>query len=120
MLKDWSTDEVIFLDDIDIDVSCRITVGEKTASIDDFKLELLYNVSKAGSIKGAAREMGISYSSAKSHLKGMESSIGADIIKTSKGGFNRGGTSLNDLGFLIIKECMKIKAIGELYKINEK
>ena len=105
---------------IKIDVSYYVGVGDKTFSIDDEKLELLSYISKTGSINSAARETGISYRSAQSYIKRMESRLGIKLVKSVKGGKNGGYTSLNKNGQSVVRECKKMRAILNHQLIDKK
>lgn len=101
---------------VKVEISYYVSVGDATFSVGDDKVELLSNISKTGSISSAARKSGISYRSAQSYIKRMESRLGIKVVKSVKGGKNGGYTSLNNTGLYIVRECKKIKAIMDHQK----
>jgi len=60
-------------------------------------LELLEGIGRAGSIQGAAQEMGLSYVKALRILNRVERELGATLLVRHKGGAERGRTELTPL-----------------------
>jgi molybdate transport system regulatory protein len=67
------------------------------------RAELLKKVKELGSLSEVAKSMNMAYSHAWSEIKEIEEVVGSPIIKTSRGGNNRGGSCLTEFGEEILK-----------------
>jgi molybdate transport system regulatory protein len=61
-------------------------------------LWLLQEISREGSIRSAATNLGISYSKAFSMLKSLESEVGQSVLERKKGGDSREGAVITPFG----------------------
>ncbi|RXJ88249.1 winged helix-turn-helix domain-containing protein [Arcobacter sp. CECT 8985] len=73
------------------------------------KTEVLENVDRTGSIAEAAKEVGMNYKKAWSHIKILEKFIEEDLVMTFKGRGENSGTSLTP----------KAREVIQTYKILE-
>ena len=75
----------------------RILLGEVTA-LGPGKARLLEAIRSAGSISGAAREMGMSYRRAWNLVETMNRSFREPLVDTARGGTRGGGARVTPLG----------------------
>ncbi|RXK00274.1 molybdenum transporter [Arcobacter sp. CECT 8986] len=73
------------------------------------KTEVLENIDRTGSIAEAAKEVGMNYKKAWSHIKVLEKFIEEDLVMTFKGRGENSGTSLTP----------KAREVIQTYKILE-
>jgi molybdate transport system regulatory protein len=74
---------------LEIDSNCIIGQG---------RAELLRKIKELGSLSEVARSMGMAYSHAWSEIKEISNAIGGQVIVTSRGGKQGGGSRLTELG----------------------
>lgn len=65
--------------------------------------DILMKIEKHGSLKGAAEEMGMSYSHAWNLIKRLEGRLGFALLNSKAGGVSGGGTSLTPEARELIK-----------------
>jgi len=70
---------------------------------------LLEEIEKTGSIKGAANNLGMSYSKAHKILKRVEDKTGKPLLEKKRGGIERGGSQLTDYSKNLILEYKKFQ-----------
>ncbi|MGC8932877.1 MAG: winged helix-turn-helix domain-containing protein [Candidatus Methanodesulfokora sp.] len=87
----------------------RIYLITSKGEFDERDVMLLDLIDRMGSIRGAARQLGISISTACERIKAMEESIGADLTKTCRGGHEKGHTVLTEEGKRIVDEYRRIR-----------
>ncbi|MFW6141543.1 MAG: NUDIX domain-containing protein [Candidatus Saliniplasma sp.] len=80
--------------------------------------KLLELVSETGSIKEAAKNMGMSYRHAWGIIKKIEENVGEEIVISRRGGQKGGGTSLSKFGQDLLKtyEDMRSTHRGDVYQ----
>ena len=74
------------------------------------KIRLLELIAEEGSIRGAAKAMGMSYRRAWLLLHEVEAIMGAPVLAAATGGAMGGGTSLTDTGRAVIDRYRAIEA----------
>lgn len=79
------------------DIRLRV-IGRSEPALGPGKALLLETIAAAGSISGAARAMGMSYSRAWQLVDTMNSHFRAPLVETSAGGRGGGGARLTDEG----------------------
>ena len=84
--------------------------GEKFMGIG--VLWLLKELKKQGSLRSAAKELGISYSKAYSMIKNLEQEIDVSVIERKRGGADHIGSSLTPFGeqFLVLYDSFQTEA----------
>jgi molybdate transport system regulatory protein len=90
----------------------RLTVRidfDKDAAFGPGKARLLECIESAGSIRGAAVEMGMSYRRAWMLLQEIESIVGAPVVTAATGGVNGGGTRLTTIGRTVMNRYRAIE-----------
>lgn len=70
---------------------------------------LLEAIDTHGSINRAAKEVGISYRKAWSHIKAMETRLGKDLVTRQTGGKNGGGAALTDEARAFLKKFEQVE-----------
>lgn len=83
------------------------------------KVELLEAIAVAGSISGAARQLGMSYRRAWLLLEELNASLRSPAVSTMTGGSRGGGASLTDVGHAIIAHYRAIEAIAHTAAAQE-
>lgn len=83
-----------------------------TVAIGPGKVELLEAIGVAGSISGAARQLGMSYRRAWLLLEELNASLHSPAVSTVTGGTRGGGASLTDVGQAIIAHYRAIESIA--------
>lgn len=83
-----------------------------TIAIGPGKVELLEAIGAAGSISGAARQLGMSYRRAWLLLEELNGSLRSPAVSTTTGGARGGGASLTDVGQAIIAHYRSIEALA--------
>ena len=86
----------------------RVSSGNKIA-LGPGKIELLMLVEKTGSIGEAAKHMKMSYMRAWSLVQTMNECFKLPVIKTIRGGRDRGGATLTDTGYDILKSYQQME-----------
>lgn len=71
--------------------------------IDDTKYNLLLKIRETGSMRAAAKVVGVSYRKAWGDLKEAEESLGYQIIEKQRGGKDGGQTNLTEKGIKLIE-----------------
>jgi molybdate transport system regulatory protein len=79
------------------------------AALGPGKARLLEAVDAAGSIRGAATAIGMSYRRAWLLLQDVEAVMGAPVVSGETGGANGGGTSLTKLGRAVVDQYRTIE-----------
>ena len=74
------------------------------------KADLLQEVGETGSIAAAGRELGMSYKRAWSLIEAMNAQFGAPLVVANRGGRQRGGAELTDLGRKVLERYRTIEA----------
>lgn len=74
------------------------------------KVRLLEAIAEAGSISGAARDLGMSYRRAWQLVEEMNRCLIEPAVVTAKGGTNGGGAGLTATGQLIVKSYRAMEA----------
>lgn len=77
-------------------------------------LELILLVDKIGSIVGAAKVLGYSYTKARNKIHQVEEELGTTIFIKNKGAGRQGGTKLNETGKKLLQHCIAFEE-----KLNE-
>ena len=83
-----------------------------TIAIGPGKVELLEAIGAAGSISGAARQLGMSYRRAWLLLEELNASLRTPAVSTTTGGTRGGGAELTEIGEAIIAHYRSIEAIS--------
>src|SRR5882724_7372211 len=94
----------------------RLTVRidfDKDTAFGPGKARLLECVESAGSIRGAAVEMGMSYRRAWMLLQEIEGIVGAPVVAAASGGLNGGGSRLTALGRAVMTRYRIIERRAE-------
>jgi molybdate transport system regulatory protein len=89
-------------------LTVRIDLGE-SASIGPGKAKLLEKIAEAGSIRGAAATMGMSYRRAWLLVQELEEIMGAPVVTAATGGAKGGGASLTKLGAGVLKHYRAVE-----------
>lgn len=84
-----------------------------TIAIGPGKVELLEAIAAAGSISGAARQLGMSYRRAWLLLEELNASVRSPAVSTMTGGTRGGGASLTEVGQAIIAHYRAIEMISK-------
>ena len=78
------------------------------------KASLLEAIQAAGSISGAARELGMSYRRAWELADAMNQDFKEPLVSTSRGGAGRGGATLTIRGLAVLAEFREMEAAALL------
>ena len=82
-------------------------------------LEILNKIQELGTLRGATKELGMSYRHAWGIIKKSEQRIGKSLLTTHKGGkLGGGGAELTEEGKLLLKKYLEIREA--LREISEK
>lgn len=73
------------------------------------KTELLELIETHGSIAKAAEELGMSYKKAWTHVKILQKNIDDELVIPQKGGGGKGGTSLTDEAYDLLKKYRQLQ-----------
>ena len=73
------------------------------------KAELLELIKEKGSISSAAKEMNMAYRHAWGEIKEIEEATGEEILKSTRGGEQRGGSQLTDFAQELLEEFEELK-----------
>jgi molybdate transport system regulatory protein len=79
---------------VDFTASCSVGPG---------KIALLEHIQRAGSLSGAARDLGMSYRRAWQLLSSLNASFGEPVATTARGGRGGGGAQLTRFGRELIR-----------------
>lgn len=79
----------------------RVVIAPNVA-IGPGKAGLLQGVVDTGSIAAAGRRLGMSYKRAWGLVEAMKEEFGAPLVATTRGGSERGGAALTDLGEAVL------------------
>jgi molybdate transport system regulatory protein len=98
----------------------RVRVGDEIA-LGPGKVELLELVQQTGSITEAAKQMGMSYMRAWTLIKTMNACFREPLVVASRGGKERGGAALTEMGRTALKlyrglEAQSVKACADLWR----
>jgi molybdate transport system regulatory protein len=85
------------LDFFSIDPRLRINYGRRLA-FGPGKAELLEHIERTGSIREAAKAMGMSYMRAWTLVKSLDHGFAEPLVNKSRGGSTRGGATLSPTG----------------------
>ncbi len=83
--------------------------------IGEGRATLLSLIDNKGSISGAAEEMDMSYRYAWGIVKEIENAVGEKVVITSRGGENKGGSTLSETGRKLLEEYEKLTEKQEKY-----
>ena len=87
--------------------------NEKGASIGEGGIALLREIDDKGSIRAAARELGMSYAFAWSYIRRLEKALGCKLVVASKGGRLGGRAELTEEARRVIAMFEEAKAAVE-------
>ena len=73
--------------------------------------ELLSGIKRYGSLKKAAETSGLSYKYAWDYLKKLENILGSKVVESFRGGKEKGGMKLTQLGEMLMKEYERTSSI---------
>jgi molybdate transport system regulatory protein len=91
-----------------VGLTLRIDFDEHSA-LGPGKARLLEAISETGSIRGAARKLGMSYRRAWTLLKDIEAVMGTAAVSVTSGGVSGGGARLTDVGQKIVSTYRAIE-----------
>jgi molybdate transport system regulatory protein len=87
----------------DVEIRPRIRViRDGEVLLGPGKADLLEAIERAGSIRQAAAEMGMSYMRAWTLVKAMNEGFSEPVVESARGGARRGGASLTPTGRLVL------------------
>ena len=89
----------------------RVMRGKKIA-FGPGKAELLQLMSETGSITESARRMNMSYMRAWSLIQTMNECFQSPVLKTARGGHERGGAKLTKMGHRVLKLYQRMEENG--------
>jgi molybdate transport system regulatory protein len=84
------------------------TNGEVTFSI--WRVQLLREVGKTGSISSAAAQLGIHYRTAWQKIHEMETRLGLKLVETQTGGRQGGGATLTPVALEYVEQFLRFSA----------
>lgn len=84
-------------------------LGE-TFILGEGKAELLYLIKEKGTISSAAKEMNMAYRHAWGEIKEIEEATGKDMVTSTRGGEERGGSQLTDFAIELLEEFEDLKS----------
>ena len=94
----------------------KITFGLKLMLSDDDSAffgpgsaELLRRIERTGNVKEAASEMGLSYTKAWTIIRNAKRGIGADAVKSCKGGIGGGSAALTEEGRRLLESYLRFE-----------
>jgi molybdate transport system regulatory protein len=76
----------------------------------DGRLEILEAVARAGSLSGAARELGMSYRSLWGKVRTIEARLGVPLVRGNAGGPQHGGATLTDEAIELVRAFAAFRA----------
>jgi molybdate transport system regulatory protein len=89
-------------------LTIRIDLGTD-AALGPGKTRLLEKIEEVGSIRGAAKAIGMSYRRAWLLVQDIEAVMGAPVVAAETGGVKGGGTSLTRLGRAVVQQYRTIE-----------
>jgi molybdate transport system regulatory protein len=92
-----------------LQLRCRI-LWKREIAFGPGKAELLELVAKTGSIGQAARRMKMSYMRAWSLIQTMNACFKAPVVEAARGGHQRGGAALTEIGRQVLKLYRRMEA----------
>lgn len=100
----------------DIHIKARVVVQIKGENLlGPGRIELMEKIRSSGSIAEAAREMGLSYRKALQLINHINELYGREVILTWKGGPEKGGAKLSELGEQLLARYQALNAkVSEL------
>ncbi len=84
--------------------------SDDTFILGEGKAELLKLIEEEGTISSAAKEMNMAYRHAWGEIKEIEEATGKDIVTSTRGGEERGGSQLTDFAIELLKEFEDLKS----------
>jgi len=81
-----------------------IEIGERKHRVKKRRLDLLDWIRRTGSISAACREMGVTYKTALSWLRGLEEMLGRSLVESERGGEGGGKTRLTEDGLAVVEK----------------
>jgi len=94
-----------------IEVECHILIKKDGVSfLNPLKTQLLKEISKNGSLSGAAKNMEISYQHVWTMVDEMNRIAPSPLFLKQRGGANGGGTAISGYGERILREYLMIQA----------
>ena len=79
-------------------------------ALSDWRVQLLEEIDRHGSLAEAARHIGVPYKTAWYKLKEMEKSLGEALLTSASGGPKGGGATLTDAGREAIRQYQQLIA----------
>jgi molybdate transport system regulatory protein len=89
----------------------RVPLGE-TFAMGPGKADLLQAIQATGSIAAAARSLGLSYRKARLLVEEMNTCFRCPVVETAKGGAERGGAEVTELGVAVLEEYRVIQRLA--------
>lgn len=74
------------------------------------KADLLAEIQRAGSIRGAAGQLGMSYMRAWELVRTMNEAFSKPVVTSTRGGATRGGASLTEMGEKVLSLYREMEA----------
>jgi molybdate transport system regulatory protein len=90
-------------------LSLRIIL-RKGSAFGPGKAELLEHIRDSGSIAAAGRQMKMSYTRAWGLVEAMNRDFAAPLVRSAKGGAERGGAALTPLGLEVLQRYRRVQA----------
>jgi molybdate transport system regulatory protein len=91
----------------------RITRDDETVVLGPGKADLLEAVSRSGSIRAAARELGMSYMRAWTLIRTMNDAFRSPLVEKERGGAGQGGARLTERGERVLALYREMDARAE-------
>ena len=98
---------------LSIDPRLRINYGRRLA-FGPGKAELLEHIERTGSIREAARAMGMSYMRAWTLVKSLDRGFAEPLVNKSRGGSTRGGATLTKTGRRVLGLYREMEAASKV------
>lgn len=94
-----------------IEVECHISIKKDGVSfLNPLKTQLLKEISKNGSLSGAAKNMEISYQHVWTMIDEMNRTAPSPLVLKQRGGNNGGGAEITSYGEKMLREYFVIQA----------
>lgn len=94
-----------------IEVECHISIKKNgSCFLAPIKIELLHEISKSGSLSGAAKKLKISYQHAWTMIDEMNRNAPSPLVIKQRGGANGGGAEISSYGIKMMDEYKQIEA----------
>ncbi len=94
--------------DQSIALRIRVPLGDAFA-MGPGKADLLQAIRDTGSISAGARRLGLSYRKARLLVEEMNACFRGPVVETAKGGADRGGAEVTELGLAVLEEYRLIQ-----------